>query len=47
MTDATFAVANPSDSILIGLARVALKPGSIGGVAAWPKQQRCQCPGLG
>jgi len=36
MTDATFAVANPSDSILIGLARVALKPGSTGGVAAWP-----------
>ena len=36
MTNATFAVANPSDSILLSLARAALKPGPIGGIAAWP-----------
>jgi hypothetical protein len=35
MTDVTFAVANPSDSVLMGLAREVLKTGS-SGVAAWP-----------
>jgi len=33
----TFAVANPSDSILVHLARAALAPGTSGGVAAWPR----------
>jgi hypothetical protein len=34
---ATFAVANPSDSILVHLARAALAPGASTGSMAWPK----------